>query len=125
MGPQPKDTVTLRENDFIEVIASSGKGTGVRQATFPLRSASPGVLSLPSPSPASTPDNRSLPGAGVVITLKFSDKDYVDGDFFFFLLFFSFFLLCFVAEITEEIQRGGDIKPKLCELCLRQVLLMG
>ena len=47
-------------------------------------SASPGILSLPSPSPASKPDSGRLPRAGV-ITLKFSDKGFADGDYSFFL----------------------------------------
>ena len=56
--------------------------------------ASPGVLSPPNPSPASEPDNRRLPRAGLLITLKFSDKDFADGDY-------SFFLSSFLSQFSS------------------------
>ena len=70
--------------------------------------ASPGVLSLPSPSPASKPDTGRLPRAGLLITLKFSDKDFADGDYSFFLSsFLSHFssTFCFCVHRVDSVRR--------------------
>lgn len=58
---------------------------GVRPATLAL------ALLLPEFPPPPEPENGKLPPTCVVITLKFSDKENVDGGFFFFFPSPSFF----------------------------------